>query len=356
MVTSNLEQYSIADFLEWHEKNQLRLNPDFQRQSVWPPAARAYLIDTILRRLPIPKIYTRTSVDITTKRSMREVVDGQQRLRAIIDFSEDKFSLGPRAKEFEGSRYSTLSDEAKESFLTYQIGVDQLINASDEDVLEVFARLNSYTVSVNDPELRHAKFQSDFKWAIHESANEWRTLWDDIKVISSRDRIRLVSDSVMAEMFGVLLEGVRDGGQAKITKMYERFEKGTIFDQFEVRHKLDKVLDLLTNVFAPALIDTPLHGSPHFLMVFAASAHALFDIPKGELDIMKQGGQGIVDEQRCIMNLYQLGQLIEADVPYGNDSARAFWKASKSSTQRIASRKIRFPVYLDALTGDLPFE
>src|SRR4051794_26478719 len=103
-----LEQYRISDFLEWHKENKLVLNPTFQRGSVWPPAARSYLIDTILRELPMPKIYFRTTVDLLTKRTVREVVDGQQRLRAIIEFAGDKFVLSKVAKEFQGKKYSTL--------------------------------------------------------------------------------------------------------------------------------------------------------------------------------------------------------------------------------------------------------
>ena len=110
-MASILEQYRIADFLEWHREKKLKLNPDFQRGSVWTPAARTFLIDTILRGFPIPKIYLRTAVDTDTKQSYREVVDGQQRLRAIIDFANDKFALSKRAGEFSGLRYSTLESD-----------------------------------------------------------------------------------------------------------------------------------------------------------------------------------------------------------------------------------------------------
>ena len=133
-----LEQYRISDFLEWHNQKRLIINSDFQRGSVWTPAARAYLIDTILRELPIPKIYLRTNIDINTKKSIREVVDGQQRLRAIIDFSNDKITLPKRTGEFSGLKYSTLNEELKNIFLNYPLAVDQLVNATDNHVLEVF--------------------------------------------------------------------------------------------------------------------------------------------------------------------------------------------------------------------------
>ena len=99
MVSSNLEQYRVTDLLDWNEKNQLKLNPDFQRRSVWPAVARTYLIDTILRSLRMPRVYMRTSVDLRTQRSYREIVDGQQRLRTILDFAggrEEGASLDKR--------------------------------------------------------------------------------------------------------------------------------------------------------------------------------------------------------------------------------------------------------------------
>src|SRR5688500_15409800 len=110
-MPSILEQYRISDFLEWHREKKLSLNPEFQRGSVWTPVARSYLIDTVLQQLPVPKIYLRTKIDVLTKKSVREVVDGQQRLRAIIDFGNDDFVLGKRAGRFAGKRYSTLDPE-----------------------------------------------------------------------------------------------------------------------------------------------------------------------------------------------------------------------------------------------------
>jgi Protein of unknown function DUF262 len=347
VVTSALEQFRIADFIEWSEKKQLILNPDFQRQSVWPPAAKSYLIDTILRKLPIPKIYMRTKVDVDTRRSVREVVDGQQRLRTIIDFGSDRLVLGPRAREYAGSRYSSLTADLREAFLTYPIAVDQLINASDADVLEVFARLNSYTVPVNAPELRHAKYQGDFKWAVHDAAQRWTVLWDDLKVLSKRERVRLLSDSLMAEMFGILVAGVEDGGQKRINLLYDRLETG--FNREEVESRLDVVLSVIVEKLGPFLRDTSLVGAPHFLMLFAAAAHATGGIPRGELIDPPPPVLGLASEETIFYNLARVSEIIRLDEPPKNGVTLKFWQASKSSTQRIGSRRVRFPVYVSAL-------
>src|SRR5437667_7301018 len=105
MARSVLEQYTISDFLSWHRQHLLVLNASFQRREVWTPAARSYLIDTILRQMPVPKIYLRTRIDSNTQQAVREVVDGQQRLRAIVDFVENPFPLTSRAGDLKGLTY-----------------------------------------------------------------------------------------------------------------------------------------------------------------------------------------------------------------------------------------------------------
>jgi len=293
----------------------------------------------------------RTSVDLRTQRSYREIVDGQQRLRTILDFADDKFALGPRAREFSGLRYSSMDDELKERFLSYSIGVDQLTGASDDDVLEIFARLNSYTVPVNAPELRHAKYQGDFKWAVHEASQQWKDLWEGLRVVSPRERLRLLDDSLMAEMFGILLDGVRDGGQLKINALYEKYDTG--FDRGRIETGFDAVLPLLVGDYRAPLVDTPLHSAPHFLMAFAALAATQVGLFAGDLELGVLTPSELAPVDVVVANLYALGQVIDQDEPRGSDTAKAFWRASRSSTQRTRSRRARFPVYLAAYQGAL---
>lgn len=346
-MASILEQYRISDFLEWHREKRILLNPDFQRGSVWTPAARTYLIDTILRQLPVPKIYMRTKIDVGTKKSIREVVDGQQRLRAIIDFADDQFALSKRAEEFAGKRYSSLGAELQETFLSYAISVDQLINATDDDVLEVFARLNSYNVKLNPPELRHAKYQGEFKWAVRKKSREWLILWDKYHLVPVKQRVRMLDDSLIAEMLGILLEGVKDGGQKNINRLYDRQDEN--FDPAHSALKtLDKVIEFFDKELGDYLIDTPLTSAPHFLMLFAALAHALYGIPEGQIDeIPLRDDRALKDLTVVKNNLLQLASVIDSDVPVS--SYEKFWLASTRATPSIASRRERFPVFYKAL-------
>src|SRR5690348_724350 len=74
-------QYRVADFVGWQSNGILELNPNFQRRSVWKKGAKSYLIDTIIRGLPMPIIFLRDiPADLRTFQPKRGVVDGQQRL------------------------------------------------------------------------------------------------------------------------------------------------------------------------------------------------------------------------------------------------------------------------------------
>lgn len=123
MERPSVHNYSVADFLELRKAGRLEINETFQRRSIWKPAAKTYLIDSILRGYPIPKMYFRSIVDPTTQSSVREVVDGQQRLRAIFDFADDKLRLNSRANELSGLRYSDLDGDLQEAFLSYTLGL-----------------------------------------------------------------------------------------------------------------------------------------------------------------------------------------------------------------------------------------
>jgi uncharacterized protein with ParB-like and HNH nuclease domain len=79
--------YRVADFLGWQRNRTLILNPAFQRRPVWKVGAKSYLIDTVIRSLPMPLIFLRDRPSrLDTLEPDREVVDGQQRIRTLISY------------------------------------------------------------------------------------------------------------------------------------------------------------------------------------------------------------------------------------------------------------------------------
>ena len=156
--------YSINDFTEWDKQGQLALNPFFQRRAVWSDNAKSYLMDTIIRGKPIPKIFIRQKVNVTTKTTMREVVDGQQRLRTILSFIKDGLVISRRQnRDCGGRHFSQLPEDIQAQVLSYEISVDLLINLPDSEILNIFSRLNSYAVILNEQEKINATHFGEFK-------------------------------------------------------------------------------------------------------------------------------------------------------------------------------------------------
>src|SRR5712691_11661081 len=117
----------VEEILSWSKKGELVLQPRFQRRDVWSDKARSYLIDTIIRGKPIPKLYMRIMSNPKTKRLIREVVDGQQRIRSVLLFLDDGFKISRTHNEDHGGKsFKGIDDDAKEDINGYKFAIDLL--------------------------------------------------------------------------------------------------------------------------------------------------------------------------------------------------------------------------------------
>ncbi|GGJ52598.1 hypothetical protein CDQ92_15065 [Sphingopyxis bauzanensis] len=344
------QTFSISDFLTWDRQQQLELQPKFQRGSVWTPQAQSFLIDTILRELPIPAVYIRTRVDAATQASIREVVDGQQRLTAILAFAANRLRMTSRSPEFAGMRYNDLSQNQKDQFLSYNISTVQLLNASDADVLEVFARLNSYSVKVTPAELRHAKHDEPVKWAIWNTTREYGVLWDHFHVVSVRDSVRLKNTTLIAELYMAFMNGLGDGGEDKVNKFYKDNQAKTEADFLAITTAVEHAIDATIAMFGEQFADTTLFDAPNFLLLVCAVAFVEGALPTSALtaDVIAKRGAGI-----SLENAENTLPLLTSAVE-NNDIAGAyagFVAGTKSSTQRSSTRKPRFNAIVNAISN-----
>ena len=77
---------TVADYCAGLDRGELQVNQLYQRSDkVWPPAARSFLIETIILGYPLPKIFLFQKTDLKSKKTVKEIVDGQQRTRADQD-------------------------------------------------------------------------------------------------------------------------------------------------------------------------------------------------------------------------------------------------------------------------------
>ncbi len=129
-------------------KDRINTDAEYQRSNVWSRPQQALLIDSILRGFDIPKIYVRKLAP--GKKLLFDVIDGKQRLTAIWQFLADDFSLPKSIADFpnelgnlSGMRWSQLDQSAKDTLQFSSITVSTLEDATEDDVRELFLRLQS---------------------------------------------------------------------------------------------------------------------------------------------------------------------------------------------------------------------
>ncbi len=203
------ESYShpISDIKDWDKNNRLELRPDFQRNEVWTRSAQIMLIDTIIKGIPIPKIYIKSV--IKEGNTYRVVIDGQQRLTAILKFVNDKLALNnPYCGEYVGKKFKDLPEEIKNEILRYKIDINEIFNPTDEEIRDLYARVNKYTVQLNKQELRRADFPGDFINLAEELAE--LPLFENGKIFTVKQRRRMQDVEYVEELLTIILEGIQD--------------------------------------------------------------------------------------------------------------------------------------------------
>lgn len=278
MKSYDSRTYSINDFVEWDAAKQLELNPRFQRRPVWTDKAKSFLIDTILRGKPIPKVFIRQKINVTTKTSMREVVDGQQRLRTILSFIKDGFVVSKRQNaEYGGLLFSQLSEEVQAQMLAYEVSVDLLINLPDSEVLDIFSRLNSYAVVLNEQEKINADHFGPFKVLADKIGHKYFDYWTSQGILTSKQIMRMLEVNLVADLLIASLEGIKSKKQIK--KFYDKYEAAFNYDSDELESKFDVVITAITEIYPEGLSDTEFRRPHLFYSLFTAVAHRLFGIP-----------------------------------------------------------------------------
>lgn len=230
--------YKVSDFLSWQRNNTLILSPSFQRRPVWKPSAKSYLMDTVVKGLPIPIIFIRERVDIQTLEPQREVVDGQQRLRTLFSFIDssllrdynpyfDDFVVSrSHNSEIGGKKFSELDRRIKQKILEYEFSVHILPSDTDDrEVLQIFARMNSTGVKLNRQELRNAEYFGVFKQMSYDLAYEQINRWRDWSIFSEENIARMREVEETSDLMQVILEGIHAKKQPVLDRLYKKYEE-----------------------------------------------------------------------------------------------------------------------------------
>jgi hypothetical protein len=270
--------YSINDFVGWDRQKELELNPIFQRRPVWSDKAKSYLIDTILRGKPIPKIFIRQKVNVSTKTTVREVVDGQQRLRSILSFIKDGFVVSRQQnREYGGLHFSQFDEDFQAQILSYEISVDLLINLPDAEVLDIFSRLNSYAIILNEQEKINANHFGPFKVLADEVGRKYLEYWKNQKILSPNNILRMAEVNLVADLLIAMMEGIKSKKQVK--KYYDQYENEFDADVDNLTERFDKVINTIALLYPEGISATEFIRPLLFYTLFTTVAHRVHGLP-----------------------------------------------------------------------------
>jgi hypothetical protein len=223
-------------------KARIDTSPDFQRPAVWSLGQKQLLIDTILRGYDIPKLYWRK---LNNSPAQYEVVDGQQRLRTIFEFYAGNFNLAKDADDIDGiavakMHYEDLPEDLRLRFDNYDLDVIVLTNTSEDEVREMFLRLQNGT-SLKAQEKRNA-MPGNMRTFIKELAEH------QFFSRCNFSNARFTHDLVAAQMTAIELNGgpchVRN---SNLNTMY--VTQADFDSKSSKARKVKRVLDFLAQAF-----------------------------------------------------------------------------------------------------------
>ncbi|MBW9271325.1 MAG: DUF262 domain-containing protein [Candidatus Thiodiazotropha sp. (ex. Lucinisca nassula)] len=196
---------TISWFNEHRMNARLEISPHFQRRAVWLERERSELMETICSNLPFPEIYIHVVTDRDTGGQKYIVVDGQQRLTSIFRFIDNEFGL-PNNNYWDGQNFRDLSDEQKEAFWDYKVVVRSLRRTNDTEIRDLFERLNTNNIALNDQEIRNAKYRGAFKKLALRLADD--SLFQEMGLFTARDVRRMLDVEFIGELLVLVIHGI----------------------------------------------------------------------------------------------------------------------------------------------------
>lgn len=335
--------YYINDFKEWEDRKELVLAPYFQRRSVWSDKAKSYLIDTILRGSPIPKIYMRHTIDPQTRKSIREVIDGQQRLRTILNFVDDGFKvLKAHNDQFGGQYFSQLPKEVQSNILSYELSVDLLPGLSDKEVLDIFARLNTYTVTLNQQELLNSKYFGLFKKTVYSLGYEFVNFWTSNNIITLKQIYRMAEAEFTTDIIIAMVDGIQSKTAAET--YYKKYD-----DAFPHMNRIitefKGTMDMIGGIFQDRLSNSHFNSKPLFYSLFCVLYDLNYGLPNTNSKTIKITPANYPKVRSA---LEQIELILDSDKP--DNKYKDFLEACDRHTTNITERKLRHKIIKDIIS------
>src|SRR5439155_17107472 len=246
----NSNEHPLNWFRDRYRDNTLKIKPPYQRKPFWAARQKCYLIESILMGLPVPEIYIQQTTSPEGETTYA-IVDGQQRVRTVLQFigSEtdpdvqefNKFvldKLGDSSK-WKNLSFADLEPEEKRVFYGYRFAVRYLNTDSDDEVRDMFRRLNKFLTPLKPQELRNATYMGPFiQLAVKLADNEY---WAENRIVTPASIRRMGDVEFISELLIGVLHGPQGGSERIIDEYYIQYEDYE--DEFPQQRRVHKLFE-----------------------------------------------------------------------------------------------------------------
>lgn len=198
---------SIQRIYNYYLENTLIVNRRYQRKLVWSIEEKASFVDSIIKSYPVPLILLAESDNEGVR--IFEIIDGMQRLNAVVSFIENEFAVNGEYFDLETMAETKLQKDdgklvQKEPILdrkvcaeivAYVFPMSTYKGASETEIDEVFRRINANGKHLSRQEIRQAGALSNYADIVRQISSEIRgdTSLSDRVELNNMKRISITS-------------------------------------------------------------------------------------------------------------------------------------------------------------------
>jgi hypothetical protein len=222
-------------------------------------------------------------------------------------------------------------------------------NADRAEILQMFRRMNAYTIPLNAPEKRHSEFFGEFKDWVNTVLDRFGPVLVDWKVLTSRHVVRMADAEFVADIALAIEEGIVSTSPMKLRNLYSKFD-----NTFPDREKMDGQISDVFEVLLTSLseIQGTFITRPHiFHSLICALLHTRFGLV-GVQSLTGEPTTGTFfrDRDNAVISLKRLAAAHEE-----KDFAeyREYVQAASEGGNRANQRAIRVKWLCKALQGQL---
>lgn len=275
--------------------------------------------------------------------------------RAVLEYMDGSYSLAKSIKSPYGNMfYADLPVEVQNKIQFYSFITEQFYGISDEEVLAIFARLNTNSVRLNAQELRNGKFFGEFKTACYSLSLKHLTFWRNNGLFTERGIARMLEAELTSELVIMMMVGMQDK-KSSINYFYEELDedfpgKDTIVANFQ------SVIDTITAALEDTIKDTEFRRIPLFYTLFSVVYDRMFGLQgltKTQVSYFKRAVVTQAEKQRLRDAVVELSGYITSfkDEDEYPKSQQRFIIACTQQTDNIAPRRVRFDSLSKAAFG-----